>query len=135
MIQSYNNPIETQAKILIAAKLFAKQGHEAVTNRVKAEKVSMKEITIFRNLNTKKQLFKSVVDDYTNLQTIQDTAQSPSSIRGTGCLPDRPPGGSRTAQEGRSVQEGHALFIRADAGKEQSKHGASAGVIGTLTGI
>lgn len=75
MIQSNNNLIKTRAKTLIAVKLFATQDYEAVIKRVKAEKVSMKEITTFRNLNTKKQLFKSLLDDYTNLQTIQDTAQ------------------------------------------------------------
>jgi AcrR family transcriptional regulator len=75
MIQNNNNPIEMQAKILTAMKLFAKQGYGEMTNRVMADKVGMKEITVFRNLDTKKRLFKSILDDYTNLQTIQDKAQ------------------------------------------------------------
>lgn len=73
MIQSNNNPIKTQAKTLIAVKLFAKQGDKAVTNRVIADTTSIKEITIFRNLNAKK--VESVLDDSTTLQSIQEKAQ------------------------------------------------------------
>lgn len=54
---------DTEQKILDAAlKVFAKRGYDAATTRAIAEQSSYTEMTLFRKFQTKKNLFKQVLE-------------------------------------------------------------------------